>query len=241
MHCRRCAHVHQVSATLASRVVFDDVGMTCPVGSGFVDKFGGLYGSTAYPCESAFCIAYEPGANLVLASSLEFSCSLCDLDTYSLVGGSSNGTSGTGADDSSDFVCYPCPNGATCVNGSVKANAGYWGSGDAGGVVRITLCPGGYCCDGDKWPCTTESSCGGYREGPLCGNCIPGYVASLGSAQCTKVSRCPSEQGYVWIAIICGVFASAVVNLVVVSGVWSSEDSFPKAKMKMAMYFSQVR
>jgi hypothetical protein len=234
----------QVAVALAGRIDFrDNVTLTCPAGSTFVDMFGGLYGPGAYPSESVFCNSPTAGLHTqLLTSSLEFVCSVCDFDTYSVVLSSSNGSSsaGGGPAAATGAACLPCPSGASCTNGSVTPTPGYWGAGDMQGVVALALCPEDYCCDNAQWPCTGPSSCGGNREGPLCGDCKQGFAASIGSSECIQAARCASEQGYVWTAIVCGVFVAASVELLVVSGVWSTEDTFPKAKMKLAMYFAQV-
>ncbi len=216
--------------------------LTCPIGSNFVDLFNGLYGPNKYKLYSPLCFVKVVGNTQdVYVSTLEFQCQVCGVGLYSLKSGSSNGAAG----EAFNFECLPCPYGSSCVNGSVVALPGYWGTGsardDGASVLSMALCPEAYCCDQRSSQCDGTSTCAGNREGPLCGDCSAGYSATLGSARCIESSRCSSEEGIVWFAIVAAVFTAAAVELVVVSGVWSSAISYPKAKMKLVVYFVQVR
>jgi hypothetical protein len=130
----------QVVVTLASNVTFDaGVAMHCPRGTNFVDTFGGLYEAGAFPVQTTAC-ANSATNSLVLASSLQFSCTRCGEGLYSLFGGSSNGSAGA----SVDFPCRVCPQGGLCTEGDVQATPNYWGAPDGLGVVTFASCPAGY-------------------------------------------------------------------------------------------------
>ena len=159
----------------------------CPLASNFEDKYHGLYGPTgAYPVTTPYCA--EQVYSDILVSTLQFQCTQCPAGTYALQRGFSNGTAGGG----NAFPCVPCPAGATCSDGAVVAAAGYWGASDGGvnvssnasttaaGTVSMIICPTGYCCDGDNWPCASVDACAGHRHGLLCGDCDDGYGASIG-------------------------------------------------------------
>ncbi len=232
----------QVAMPLAGKVTFGQhTAFSCPVGSNFVDMFNGLYGPDGYKIYSPLCLVkFEGDLQEVLVSTLEFQCQVCGVGFYSLKGGSSTG----GAREATNFDCLSCPDGSSCINGSVVALPGYWGTGNVlngTSVLSMALCPEDYCCDQRSSQCDGTSTCAGHRKGPLCGDCADGYSVSLGSARCVESSKCSVEQGLVWLATLAAVFASAAVELVVVSGIWSSTISYPKAKMKLVVYFVQVR
>lgn len=104
----------------------------------------------------------------------------------------------------------------------------------------MVLCPKGYCCDGPAWPCDSLGSCAGYRAGPLCGDCLPGYVTALGSTQCRAVDQCSTDTGVVWPLVVGGVLAAALLQLTLVSGVWLVGNGTPTSKFKVAIYFAQM-
>ena len=65
----------QVVVSLAGNVTFaHGVDMRCPVGTNFQDTFGGLYGTGAFPVQTTACVN-SVEYSLVLASTLQFSCS----------------------------------------------------------------------------------------------------------------------------------------------------------------------
>ncbi len=173
----------------------------------------------------------------VLASSLQFSCIRCGEGLYSLFGGSSNGTVG----NATNFQCNPCPSGGSCLNSVVTATARHWGAQGALGVVTFASCPAGYCCDDVEWPCVSMSSCGGHRKGPLCGDCEDGYVESLGSSRCTPVTRCGQDRPILWMLVVVALLIIAAVHLTVVSGLGRSGDITPSGRLKLLIYYAQVR
>ncbi len=187
---------------------------------------------------SSYCLG---GGGEVLVSTLAFQCVVCPAGQYSLAGGSSNGTAGAAA----NFPCLPCPVGGVCAGGVVGATPGYWGAADVASPslsVSFTVCPAGYCCDGSAAsPCVGLSPCGGHRAGALCGDCAPGHVESVGSAQCVPASACGPDSAVLWVVVVMGGVIAAVLQLTVVSGVWLPSGLHPSGKMKLAIYFAQVR
>ena len=151
------------------------------------------------------------------------SCPVQDSVPYSVQAGSSDGRPGNGG--VSPINCFPCPFGGSCDDGRIVAVDGFWG----GGYPKIvfTVCPNGYCCssttdDGDvSWPCSAVNSCGNYRTGMLCGDCMNGTVESIGSALCVPLANCDSDLALFWPLLVLGLFLSAVLQLVFVSDVWT--------------------
>jgi hypothetical protein len=61
------------------------------------------------------------------------------------------------------YPCHPCPMGGVCNGGVVATTPGYWGAPDVAPSTNASfaLCPGGYCCDGEHWPCVGMGPCAG--------------------------------------------------------------------------------
>ena len=73
-----CRGTSQVVVSLASNVSLGAaVDMVCPVGTNFVDTFGGLYATGAFPVQTTVC-DNSATYSRVLASSLQFACSRWD-------------------------------------------------------------------------------------------------------------------------------------------------------------------
>ncbi len=198
----------------------------------------------ALQCSATAARPLCSGQQVVLASSLEFRCVPCAPGTYSLAHGASTG--GPGPQAVTNLTCLPCPTGATCTGASVTPRPGYWGApsgsgpGGGGATLAFAPCPTGYCCDGSAGaPCGTPGACAATRTGPLCGDCLPGYAAGLGSAECVARGRCAADQRALWPAVALGLLVSAAVQLTLVSGVWLCKAR-PSGKMKLVMYFAQV-
>lgn len=101
-------------------------------------------------------------------------------------------------------------------------------------------CPPGYCCSGTSTaPCSAVDSCAPTRTGALCSDCAPGFVEGLGSATCTPVADCSRDMALVWPVLVGAVFASAVVQLTIVSGVWRAQGR-ATGKMKSFIFFLQM-
>jgi hypothetical protein len=115
-------------------------------------------------------------------------------------------------------------------------------------MTRLLLCLvclcrcvcGRYCCDNSSFPCTSPSSCAGNRAGPLCGDCAPGFVETMGSSQCGPVSNCPQDRKIVWLIVAVVLLFLGVVHLTFVSGVGLSREKAPSGRLKLAIYYAQV-
>jgi hypothetical protein len=172
----------------------------------------------------------------VLTSTLEFECLVCGLNSYSLGHSISNGSAGA-----DQVPCLSCPDGGSCVDGSVVATPGYWGAVNSQGEAQFLLCPASYCCDGGLSPCLAMQSCAGGRSGPLCGDCGPGLVEAVDSTACVDVDRCPEDQATVFSVLVVGVLLLGLAQLAIVSQVWQREVVVPSARLKLLIYFAQVR
>ncbi len=245
-HIHTCTHpLPQVVVSMASNITAANSTFTCPVASHFSDSLGGLFGPGAIAVPSGRC---GDGRSLLI-STLQFQCEQCGEETYSLLAGSSGGSPG----DSTAFPCLPCPDGGRCLSGALVASAGHWGAVVAPRVppasasspsptVVFALCPEAYCCDGTPtWPCDTINACGGRRIGVLCGDCPSGYVESVGSAVCVEEGQCAKDAAVVWSFLVVGLVVAAVLQLAVVSDVWFPSKDAPSARLKLVIYFAQVR
>jgi hypothetical protein len=134
----------------------------------------------------------------------------------------------------------------------VVAMPGYWGAVDvAAGTVAFAVCPGGYCCSSingssgssgsSGGTCAFMDSCAQGRQGPLCGSCAPGHVATLGGPGCAPVGACSGARlAWVWALVVMALLISAALQFTVVSGVWFGSPRLPTGKMKLVIYFLQV-
>jgi hypothetical protein len=75
-------------------------------------------GARAWQVQSPYCNSSL--YNMVLSSTLEFTCSPCAQGLYSLFAGSSDGTPGQAVNPQ----CLPCPQGAVCTGGVATAAPG---------------------------------------------------------------------------------------------------------------------
>ena len=213
----------------------------CPVASNFVDVYNGLYGANgSYPTTFQYCRqnANQTAQVRVLVSTLQYQCEPCPLGTYALLAGESDGQ----PRHSNAFQCQECPFGGVCSSRTLVPAAGYWGGGSLN--VTFAVCPDGYCCTGGgstRWPCVAVNGCGGHRTGPLCGDCEAGYVEAVGSAECVPVSQCDRDKPSAWTIVVVCIAVAAVLQLAVVSDVWLPSAVAPSGKLKLAIYFLQVR
>lgn len=186
---------------------------------------------------AADCSGLDYGA---LTIHVDNSCSLTTLNVSCLV--ACNCSYYQATSNQQCTVCEKCPPGGQCSADNILAVAGQWGAPSADGVVTFARCPPGYCCGARAWPCTERSSCAGNRHGQLCGDCLPGFVESIGSEQCVAVSTCTMTGKAAIVGVSFVVFiAAALVQLVPVSGVWMPSKTFPSGKAKLVVFFAQVR
>ena len=202
----------------------------CSNASLFHDAFNGLFGVTgAYVAQLA-----SPWNRdcQYLVSTLQFDCQRCSADTYTLDQGSSNGLPG----NVSNPACLSCPLGGQCSGGAIIASQGHWGGGFP--VVTFATCPSGYCCDSES-SCDGVAPCSGNRQGPLCGDCAPGFVESVGSAACVSRSRCASDIPLAWALFAIGSLLAAVL-LLVMADVWCPSRRPAGGHIRPLMYFLQM-
>ena len=124
--------------------------------------------------------------------AMDIQCTPCEQGTYSL----DAGTLSNGETDPVD--CLPCPLGATCAgrDSVVPAPEQWTTSVVVNDTVALpawlTRCATGYCCESTD-ACTRFDSCAPTRCGMLCGSCVPGTTASLGSPECVDEQECGSR------------------------------------------------
>ncbi len=88
--------------------------------------------------------------------------------------------------------CQPCPFGADCVNGNIKALPNYWGYWDSE-LMFFASCPAQYCCNNIDVACDAYDTCAPYRTGQLCGECEEGFTESLMSTICIADEMCDDQ------------------------------------------------
>ena len=200
----------QVVVPQGGNVTCVNASFRCPVGSLFVDDFGGLYGSHAYvmvgdhggvSCRDGTCDCP------FLLSTLQFGCQRCGDGMYTEVAGVSTGAPG----QATNGACLLCPLGGSCSHGALNALPGYWGFNGTDDTVKFVACPSGYCCDGKAGTCEGMQPCAVGRVGTLCGECTPGHVTALGTSQCLQRARCSSEIPVFWSLFVVVVAALAAV------------------------------
>ena len=125
---------------------------------------------------------------------LKYLCLCCILDSYSMIRGSTRGLS-----LNNTVECLPCPFGASCVKRNIVAKRNYWGHRNSLSVppsLTFIACPEHYC----RQPgpgANGYNSCSGNRRGILCGECTPGYSATVFSPECRKDEEC--ENYWFWV------------------------------------------
>jgi len=152
----------------------------------------------------------------------EFGCKKCQPGRYTPSGGAKE--CGKCADMGNFFAfentCYPCLEGADCVDGVIQSRQNYWISTYRSRQViyrcAVEMCGAGQC----------EPN----REGPMCGTCQPGYYP-LGK----KCSPCSYENASFLILLI-------AANYVLVAFLFNSSkklDSPHDIFLKIFLYFNQ--
>ena len=127
----------------------------CPVGSQMeIVNFTGQVTTTVNntPCK-------------ITVTTLEFSCSACAGNSYSLQRGSAFGSQLV-----SGFQCLPCPFGANCSQ-NIIAEPNFWGYKVQVNPLTLTFttCPLGYCSPPQETKFPDYNACQGNRSGKLCG------------------------------------------------------------------------
>lgn len=121
------------------------------------------------------------------------SCTPCPRGTYSF--GLSTNTS-----DKVSTYCRPCPFGAICRGGdAIESQKMHWGwkSSNDSAASQFAMLQGGYGCTN----CSTIASCGGRRDGILCGGCEAGYSLAMFQRECVPSSQCETWKAGVVVAM----------------------------------------
>ena len=135
---------------------------------------------------------------------LDMSCRKCAHNYYSLERGHAKGLHII-----SNFVCFPCPRGASCIS-SIKSKTNFWGYHTRFSPPKLafTICPFGYC----KSPESTSSNyneCEGNRTGIMCGMCSNGHTETLLSTYCTPTENC--RDNWFWFVYLGLIFFMAIL------------------------------
>ena len=162
----------------------DNSTIQCPIGSKLVLDNATHFVQDDY--NSKFC--------RINITVLKYLCLCCILDSYSMIRGSTRGLS-----LNNTVECLPCPFGASCVKRNIVAKRNYWGHRNSLSVppsLTFIACPEHYCLQ--PGPGTNDyNSCSGNRRGILCGECTPGYSATVFSPECRKDEEC--ENYWFWV------------------------------------------
>ena len=127
-----------------------------------------------------------------LVTTLEFSCSTCKGNSYSLQRGQA-----TGSHVDAGFQCLPCPFGANCTQ-NILAKRNFWGFQEQNNppTLQFIMCPVGYCGPPRETTFSEYNSCQGNRSGELCGRCSENYTETLYSTHCRPSNQC--EDYWFW-------------------------------------------
>ena len=163
-----------------------------------------------------------------------FRCEPCAPSTYLV----RNGTLQLG---DARHSCAPCPFGGDCAAGGdgMQALAGYWGTGtDADSTVTFTECPVGMCCPSGG--CAWDEACTPlHRDNavPLCGECAPGYSATIGSSTCRNTDNCNDARWFVPVLLL---LALAWTQFALVAGAPSKKGGVASQALTLLVYFYQM-
>ena len=184
-----------------------------------------------------------------LVTTLEFSCSTCTGNSYSLQRGRA-----LGSNVDAGFQCLPCPFGANCTQ-NILAKRNFWGfpEQDNPPTLRFSMCPVGYCIPPQKTNFPEYNGCQGNRSGELCGNCTAGYTETLYSTHCRPSHQCndywfwPVALAYVSLMALYFTFKPPIVPWIKRQILWFKENrpedqdnNFEKGYLKILFYFYQA-
>jgi len=182
-------------------------------------------------------------------STLQFSCSTCPVNSYSLQRGHA-----LGSQISPGFQCLPCPFGADCSQ-NIIAELNFWGFKEKATppTLNFTMCPLGYCRPPQKTDFPEYNACQGNRSGTVCGQCNEAYTETLYSTTCRPLNECkddwfwPVALVYVSLMALYFTFKPPIVPWIKRQILWfkqskpTNEDkSFDCGYLKIVFYFYQA-
>ena len=184
-----------------------------------------------------------------LVSTLEFRCSTCEGNSYSLQRGLAIGSHVV-----TGFQCLPCPFGANCTQ-NILAKRNFWGFQEQNNppTLQFIMCPVGYCGPPRETTFSEYNSCQGNRSGELCGRCSENYTETLYSTHCRPSNQC--EDYWFWpVALIYVSFMALYFTLKPPIAPWlkrqilwfketepdGQDNDFDKGYLKILFYFYQA-
>ena len=181
--------------------------------------------------------------------TLEFSCSACAGNAYSLQRGRALGSQLVPG-----FQCLLCPFGANCSQ-NIIAQPNFWGFTEKAipPTLTFSLCPLGYCRPPKETDFPEYNGCQGNRSGELCGQCNETYTETLYSINCRPSRECknywfwPLALVYVSLMAFYFIFKSPVLPWMKRQIIWFKEceppnqdNCFDKGYLKILFYFYQA-
>ena len=182
-------------------------------------------------------------------TTLEFSCSACPGNTYSLQRGRA-----LGSQVEPGFQCLPCPFGANCSQ-NIVAKPNFWGFKETLRPPTLTfaMCPVGYCSPPQKTDFPEYNACYGNRSGELCGECNESYTETLYSTNCRPSDQCkdywfwPVALLYVLLMALYFTFNPPIVPWIKRHTLWlkkrepaNMDNNFDRGYLKIIFYFYQA-
>ena len=182
-------------------------------------------------------------------STIEFSCSTCAGNSYSLQRGRSLGST-----LAPGFQCLQCPFGADCSQ-NILAKPNFWGFKETVNppMLTFTMCPLGYCSPPQKTDFPEYNACQGNRTGELCGHCNDSYTETLYSSNCIPSHEChdywfwPVALLYVSLMALYFTFKPPIVPWIKRQILWfkrheteNQDNNFDKGYLKIIFYFYQA-
>ncbi|PFX28788.1 Uncharacterized protein YfaL [Stylophora pistillata] len=181
-------------------------------------------------------------------TAIQFKCSACEGNSYSLQGGRARGTMAP------RVQCHSCPYGANCTQ-NIVAKRDFWGFKEQRNpsLLKFTMCPVGYCSQPMVENFPEYNSCQGNRSETLCGMCKHDYTETIYSTQCIPSDRCndywfwPIALVYVSLMALYLTFRPPLVPWIKRQILWFKENErveqeidFDKGYLKILFYFYQA-
>ncbi len=182
-------------------------------------------------------------------TTLEFSCSPCEGNSYSLQRGRA-----LGSQLDAGFQCLPCPFGANCSQ-NILAKRNFWGFQEQNNppTLRFTMCPVGYCSPPRETNFSEYNGCQGNRSDELCGHCSEGYTETLYSTHCRPSHQCNDywfwsvALAYVSLLALYFIYKPPIMPWIKRQILWFKgnkpddlENNFDKGFLKILFYFYQA-